>query len=101
MARRRVAGGARRRKCLARSAAEYLRSAPRVVGAGPRGGQPVPELSRARRAARALREGAGLHAYRAAAGDGASLLGVVGLPGARLLRADGALRSARRLQAVR
>ena len=39
---------------------------------------------------RALREGAGLHARRAAADDGASIHGVVGLPGAPVFRADDA-----------
>ena len=52
------------------------------------------------RPARALREGDGLHAHRAAAGDGASVLRVVGLSGDRLLRADQPLRPARRLQAT-
>ena len=42
----------------------------------------------------------GLHAHRAAAGDGASVLGLVGLSGARLLRADQPLRPAGRLQAT-
>ncbi len=49
----------------------------------------------------AVREGAGLHAHRAAAGDGASVLGLVGLPGARLLRADQPVRPARGLQVLR
>ena len=43
----------------------------------------------------------GLHAHRAAAGDGASVLGLVGLSGARVLRADEPLRPARGLQALR
>ena len=41
----------------------------------------------------------GLHPRRAAAGDGAPVRRLVGLPGDRLLRADAALRLARRLQA--
>ena len=53
------------------------------------------------RAARAVREGDGLHAHRAAAGDGASVLRVVGLPGDRVLRADQPLRPAGGLQGVR
>ena len=42
-----------------------------------------------------LREADGLHAHRAAAHDGASVLGIVGLSGDRLLRADVAVRHAR------
>ena len=42
-----------------------------------------------------------LHARRAAAGDGAPVRGLLGLPGDRLLRADGALRLARRLPRLR
>ena len=42
-----------------------------------------------------------LHARRADAGDGASVRRLVGLPGDRLLRADVALRHARRLPRVR
>ena len=52
------------------------------------------------RPARAVREGDGLHAHRAAAGDGASVLRIVGLSGARVLRADQPLRPAGGLQAV-
>ena len=78
-----------------------LRSAPRVVGARRRGRQPLAQLSRARRAARALREGHGLHAHRAAAGAGAPVRRLVGLPGHRLLRADQPARLARRLPLVR
>ena len=44
-----------------------------------------------------LRQGHGLHARRAAAGDGAPVQGLVGLPGHRLLRAHAVLRLARRL----
>ena len=47
------------------------------------------------RRARRLRGRLGLHARRAAAGDGASVLGLVGLSGDRLLRADLALRRRR------
>ena len=101
VARRRLDDGARRARRLAREADEHLRSAPRLVGARARGRQPLPDLSRTGDAAGAVREGDGLHAHRAAAGDGASVRRLVGLPGARLLRADGALRPARGLQALR
>ena len=91
------AAGARR---LARSADVDLRGASRVVGARAGRRQSVSDLSRAGRPARAVREGPGLHAHRAAAGDGASVLGLVGLPGARVLRADEPVRPARGLQAA-
>ena len=58
-------------------------------------------LSRAGGHAGAVREGHGLHARRAAAGDGASVHRIVGLPGDRLLRADQPLRHARGLQVLR
>ena len=85
---------------LARSADVGLRSASRIVGAGAGGRRPLPDLSRAGGAARAVREGPRLHAHRAAAGDGASVLGFVGLSGARVLRADQPVRPARGLQAT-
>ena len=47
-----------------------------------------PVVSRAGGHARALRARDGLHAHRADAGDGASVLRLVGLSGGRLLRAD-------------
>ena len=47
-------------------------------------------LARARRRAGALRQGDGLHARRADAGDGASVRRIVGLSGHGLLRADAA-----------
>ena len=43
----------------------------------------------------------GLHAHRAAAGDGASVLGIVGLSGDRVLCADQPVRFARRVQVLR
>ena len=46
--------------------------------------------------ARRVREPHGLHACGADAGDGASVFGLVGLPGHRILRAHVALRHARR-----
>ena len=66
----------------------HLRGAPRLVGARARGGQPLAQLSRDRAAARRARAVARLHARRAAAGHGASVLRIVGLSGHRLLRAD-------------
>ena len=51
--------------------------------------------------ARALREGHGLHAHRAAAGDGASVHRLVGLSGDRVLRADQPLRHAGGFQVLR
>ena len=48
-----------------------------------------------------LRARHGLHPHRAAAGDGAPVHRLVGLPGDRLLRPDAALRLARRLPRVR
>ena len=58
-------------------------------------------LPRARRRAGRLRGRPGLHARRAAAGDGAPVRGLVGLPGDGLLRADLALRPPGRLPRVR
>ena len=58
-----------------------LRGAPRLVGARARGGRPAAHLPRDRAAARRARAAARLHARRAAAGDGASVLRLVGLPG--------------------
>ena len=59
------------------------------------------DLSRAGGRARALRARHGLHAHRAAAGDGASVHRLVGLSGDRLLRADQPLRHAGRLPLLR
>ena len=96
-----VDGRAARAGRPARPADGDLRSASRLVGARARGRQSVSHLRRAGAPARAVREGDGLHAHRAAAGHGAPVLGILGLPGARLLRADQPLRHAGRLQAVR
>ena len=85
----------------ARGADERLRGPPRLVAAEPARGQPLADLPRARRRARRLREGHGLHPPRAAAGDAPPVLGLLGLPGDRLLRAVAALRLARRLPRVR
>ena len=64
-----------------------LRGPPRLVAAEPARGQPLAHLPRAGRRAGRLRERHGLHAHRAAAGDGAPVHRLVGLPGDRLLRA--------------
>src|SRR5688500_19339928 len=86
---------------LAARADPDLRSAPRLVGARARGGQPLAGLSGDRAAARGAREVARLHAHRAAAGDGAPVLRLVGLSGHRVLRAVVALWLARRLPVLR
>ena len=96
--RRRVARAAARLGA-AHAADLDLRGAPRLVA--PHARQPAAGLPRARGAARRLREGSRLHARRAAAGDGASVQRLVGLPGHRLLRADRALRRSGRLPRVR
>ena len=93
-----MAGGAARARRVARSTGGVLRSASRILGARARGRQPLSHLSRDGASARAVCEGDGLHAHRAAAGDGASVLGIVGLSGARVLCADEPFRPARRLQ---
>ena len=62
-----VAGEAPREHA-ARGADVGLRGPPRLVAAEPARGQPLADLPRARRRARRLREGHGLHPPRAAAG---------------------------------
>ena len=96
LARRGVARAPRGRRPAARPDLG-LRGAPRLVAAQPARGQPSADVPRARGRARRLRLRPRLHARRAAAGDGASVLRLVGLPGDRLLRAHLALRDARRL----
>ena len=91
----------RRRSEAARPPDLDLRGPPRLLAAQPARGQPQPHLPRARRRARRLRARPRLHPRRADAGDGAPVRGLVGLPGDRLLRADLALRHARRLPRVR
>ncbi len=98
--RRGVDGGAPAAERVARSPDVGLRGAPRVVGAG-RGRRAVPVLPRAGGPPRAVRARDGLHAHRAAAGDGAPVRRLVGLPGGRLLRADEPPGRAGRLQGVR
>ena len=71
-----------------------LRSASRLVDARARGRQSLADLSRAGGQAGRLRQRHGLHPRRVSAGDGASVLRLVGLPGHRLLRAQRALRHA-------
>ena len=79
---------AARRAIPLREPMRDLRGAPRLVGARARGGQPLAHLPRDRAAAGRAREAARLHARRAAAGHGAPVRRLVGLPGHRLLRAD-------------
>ena len=67
----------------------------------PEDGESVADVSRDRAATRRARRTARLHARRVAAGDGASVLRLVGLSGQRLLRADVALRHARRFSLSR
>ena len=65
------------------------------------GGGPLSHLRRDRPAADSVRQGDGLHPHRAAAGDGAPVLGFLGLPGHRFLRADQPLRAAAGFQGIR
>ena len=83
----------------ARRADVDLRGASRLVA--PRRRRPLSQLRRARRPARALREGHGLHPYRVPAGQRAPLLGLLGLSADRALRADQPLRLARRFRPLR
>ena len=96
VARRGVARAPPRRRAAPRAGLD-LRGPPRLVAAQPARRQPTAHVPRARRRARRLRGRPRLHARRAAAGDGAPVLRLVGLPGDRLLRPDLALRHARRL----
>ena len=82
----------------ARAARVDLRGPPRLLAAQPGRGQPLAELRRARRRAGRLREGHALHPRRAAAGDGAPVRRLLGLPGDLALRPHAALRLARRAQ---
>mgnify|MGYP003694397389 CR=1 FL=1 len=67
-----------------------------LVAARARAGEPVPHLPRARRGARGLRPRPRLHPRRAPADRRAPVLRLVGLPADRRLRADPAVRDARR-----
>ena len=94
LGRRRLDGRARGRR-RARQADVGLRGAPRLLAK--RAGR----YRRAGRRARRLRRGPGVHPRRAAAGDGAPVRRLVGLPGDVVLRADLAVRRPRRLAAPR
>ena len=76
-----------------------LRSPPRKLDARPDG--PDAHLPRAGRETRGIREADGLHPHRVDAGDGASILRIVGLPGDRLFRAHLALRHSGRFPVLR
>ncbi len=73
----------------------HLRGACRIVAARPRGGQPLPDLPRTRRAAHPLRPRHGLHPYRDAADHRVSLRRLVGLSAGVAVRADKPVRHAR------
>src|SRR5207244_8992377 len=93
VARRRMDERAAAAEQVVRASDDDLRGASRIVGPRARGGQSLPLVPRAGAPPRAVREGSRLHAYRAAAGDGASIFGIVGLSGPRFLRADHTLRA--------
>ena len=95
LARRRLDAPARASVGVDRAPSPSTRStsAPGVAAPDGRDAQ----LPRDRRAARRALPRDGLHPRRAAADHGAPLRRLVGLPGHRLLRADGAARLARRL----
>src|SRR5688500_12955778 len=78
-----------------------LRNARGIVAARSVGPEKAAQLARDRADARRIRETPGLHARRAHAGDGASVLRLVGLPVHRLLRAELALRHAAGLHVLR
>ena len=85
----------------ARGADLDLRVPHRLVDAGARAGQPLPDLRRARRPPDPLRQGDGLHPSRAAAGLGVPVRRLLGLPADRPVRADQPPRLARGLRALR
>ncbi len=82
LARCRMGRGPGTLECAARQAGVDLRGPRRVVGSRPRRGTPLAHVPRDGGAARAVREGHGVHAHRAAADSRASLR-----------RARGAIRS--------
>ena len=94
----RGSAGARHR---ARRPDVRVRSARRIVAAQSARGFPVTLLARAGRGTGAVRDGDGLHAHRADAGDGASVRRIVGVSGHRLFRADQPAGFARRFPRVR
>ncbi len=96
--RRGLARGACRRRPAA-PAGQRLRGAPGLVAPRRRPRAAVHELARGRRAADPVRARPRLHAPRADGRRRAPARRLVGLPGRRLLRADGALRHAARLHA--
>ena len=85
--RRRVAARAPPDATAARATGLDLRGPSRLLAAELARGQPLADVPRARRRAVRVCQGHGLHPRRAAAGDGAPVQGLVGLPGHRLLRA--------------
>ena len=91
---------ARAQDRLAEVADVDLRSAPGILDARAAWASRSRYREMARQAG-GVREADGLHAYRAAAHHGASVLRVVGLPGDRLLRAHLALRHAGRFHVLR
>ncbi len=84
---------------LAARALLDLRSASRFLAAQP--GRRLPQLPRTGRQPGRIRQRAGLHAHRAAAGHRASAGRLLGLPGHRLFRAHQPLRHARRFPLLR
>src|SRR5215471_13347127 len=92
----RVDGGARA-DGLAEAASIGVRGASRLLAA--RSESRAAQLPRAGYVTGELRKADGLHAHRAVAADGASVFRLVGLPGDRLLRANRAIRHARRFHA--
>ena len=71
-----------------------LRGPRRLLAPQERGEGRLPDVSGARAGARRLRGADGVHARRAPAGDGASLLRLLGIPDHRVLRSDLPLRHA-------
>ncbi len=93
--------GTRCRQRMARPADVHVRGPSRLLEARARRGKSLADVPRARRPARSLREGDGLHAHRDAAGPRAPLQRLVGVSGHWLLCADEPARHAARLQVFR
>ena len=100
LGRRRVDARPRGARGVARAPDVDLRGPSRLLAAARRRAAVQPVVSRAGGHPRALRPRHGLHAHRAPAGDGASVLRLVGLPGGGLLRAVEPLRHARTISAT-